>query len=132
MYYFGNIYSLVLESSEMVDINLIPYKIFFAKSYFQEQSYFLFLYPANSKFRHILIGGGSEQRSTEYIRIIEIIQYLRSKTDKPVYLMALPPENIEILSEYYNAGIDEIAFNIEIFDNDFISFKETTVRMMEP
>ena len=99
---------------------------------------------ANSKFRHILIGGGSEQRSTEYIRIIEIIQYLRSKTDKPVYLMALPPENIEILSEYYNAGIDEIAFNIEIFDNDlrkkYISgkgsisleiYKETLLKAVE-
>jgi len=73
---------------------------------------------ANSKFRHILIGGGSEQRSVEHIRIIEMIQYLRSKTDKPIYLMALPPENLEILSEYYHAGLDEIAFNIEIFDNN--------------
>lgn len=73
---------------------------------------------ANSKFRHILIGGGSEQRNTEYIRILETIHYLRSKTDKPIYLMALPPENIEVLSEYYHAGINEIAFNIEIFDNN--------------
>lgn len=99
---------------------------------------------ANSKFRHILIGGGSEQRSTEYIRIIEIIQYLRSKTDKPIYLMALPPKNIEILSKYYNAGIDEIAFNIEIFDNSlrkkYISgkgsisleiYKETLLKAVE-
>lgn len=73
---------------------------------------------ANSEFRHILIGGGSEQRNIEYIRIIEIIQYLRSKTDKPIYLMALPPENLQILSEYYHAGLDEIAFNIEIFDHN--------------
>lgn len=73
---------------------------------------------ANSKFRHILVGGGSEQRGMEYIKIIEIIQYLRSKTDKPIYLMALPPENLEILSEYHHAGLDEIAFNIEIFDNN--------------
>ena len=58
--------------------------------------------------------------------------------------MALPPENIEILSEYYNAGIDEIAFNIEIFDNDlrkkYISgkgsisleiYKETLLKAVE-
>ncbi|MEY8428845.1 radical SAM protein [Lachnospiraceae bacterium 46-15] len=73
---------------------------------------------ANSKFRHILIGGGSEQRKIEYVRIIEIIRYLRSKTDKPIYLMALPPKNLQILSAYYHAGLDEIAFNIEVFDNN--------------
>lgn len=32
--------------------------------------------------------------------------------------MALPPENTDIISEYYRAGLDEIAFNIEIFDNN--------------
>lgn len=73
----------------------------------------------NSKFRHILIGGGSEQREIEHIRIIDMIQYLRSKTDKPIYLMALPPKDLHILSEYYQAGLDEIAFNIEIFDDNF-------------
>lgn len=73
---------------------------------------------ANSAFRHILIGGGSERRGIEHVRIIEIIRYLRSKTDKPIYLMALPPENLQILSDYHNAGLDEIAFNIEIFDTD--------------
>lgn len=71
----------------------------------------------NSKFRHVLIGGGSEQRKIEHVRIVEMIQYLRSKTDKPIYLMALPPENLDSITEYYYAGLDEIAFNIEIFDN---------------
>lgn len=99
---------------------------------------------ANSKFRHVLIGGGSEQRSIEYIRILETVHYLRSKTEKPIYLMALPPENTEVLSEYYHAGINEIAFNIEIFDNNlrkkYISgkgsipleiYKETLLKAVE-
>ncbi len=73
---------------------------------------------AKSKFRHILIGGGSGQPEIEYIRIIEMIQYLRSKTDKPIYLMSLPPHDLQILSEYHHAGLNEIAFNIEIFDNN--------------
>lgn len=29
--------------------------------------------------------------------------------------MSLPPQNLEIIEELYNAGISEIAFNIEIF-----------------
>lgn len=73
---------------------------------------------ANSDFRHILIGGGSQNRHTEYKRISDIIQYLRSKTDKDLYLMSLPPEDTHILEHYYNLGLNEIAFNIEIYDRD--------------
>lgn len=70
----------------------------------------------NSDFRHILIGGGSGKRSHEADRIRMLIQYLRRKTNKDIYLMSLPPENKEILTEYYNSGLNEIAFNIEIFN----------------
>lgn len=70
----------------------------------------------HSDFRHILIGGGSSVRKTEYKKILEIIMYLRNKTDKSIYLMSVPPEDIYILDKYYNAGLNEVAFNIEIFD----------------
>lgn len=71
---------------------------------------------ANSDFRHILIGGGSQNRSTEYKRVARIIQYLRKKTNKSLYLMSLPPEDLSILEQYHSLGLNEIAFNIEIYD----------------
>lgn len=30
--------------------------------------------------------------------------------------MSVPPENLGILNDYYDAGLNEVAFNIEIFD----------------
>ncbi len=70
----------------------------------------------NSMFRHILIGGGSAARNIESHKILEIIRYIRKHTQKDIYLMSLPPQNLEILSDYYESGLTEIAFNIEIFD----------------
>lgn len=70
----------------------------------------------NSNFRHILIGGGSSARNLESSKVLSIIRYIRKYTKKSIYLMSLPPLNLEILSEYFQAGLDEIAFNIEIFD----------------
>lgn len=70
----------------------------------------------NSDFKHILIGGGSSVRDIEPSRVLSIIRYIRKLTNKSIYLMSLPPQDPEILSEYFQAGLDEIAFNIEIFD----------------
>lgn len=72
----------------------------------------------NSQFRHILIGGGSSARNIEPSRILDIIRYIRKYTKKSIYLMSIPPQDTEILSEYYQAGLDEIAFNIEVFDRE--------------
>lgn len=72
----------------------------------------------NSEFRHILIGGGSSARNIEPSRILDIIHYIRKYTRKSIYLMSLPPQDTEILSEYFQAGLDEIAFNIEVFDRE--------------
>lgn len=70
----------------------------------------------NSDFDHILIGGGSSVRDLEPSRVLSIIFYIRKHTNKRIYLMSLPPQQPEILYEYFQAGLDEIAFNIEIFD----------------
>lgn len=72
----------------------------------------------NSKFRHILIGGASGNYPEEHIRIMKIIKYIRTKTNKPIYLMTLPPMDTKILDEYYMAGVNDVAFNIEIFDRN--------------
>ncbi len=71
-----------------------------------------------SNFRHILIGGGSSARNQEPSKVLSIIRHIRKQTDKNIYLMSLPPKDTEILSEYFNAGLNEIAFNIEVFDRE--------------
>lgn len=73
----------------------------------------------NSDFRHILIGGASGNYPQEYVRILKIIKYIRAKSDKPIYLMTLPPENELVLKQYYAAGVDEVAFNIEIYNREY-------------
>lgn len=73
-------------------------------------------YIKNVEFRHFLIGGGSGVPEVEQHNIMEIAKHIKSKCSKPIYAMCLPPENIEILDCYKGSGIDEIAFNIEIFN----------------
>lgn len=67
-------------------------------------------------FRHFLIGGGSEPRETEYKNILKIVTHIRQRSSKDIYVMSLPPKDLSILKEYYEAGVTEIGFNIEIFD----------------
>ena len=73
----------------------------------------------NPKFRHILIGGGSGDPFMEYKQIIDISKFIKTiNPDIPIYLMSLPPFNTEILKKYQEAGITEVAFNIEIWDRN--------------
>lgn len=73
----------------------------------------------NSDFRHILIGGASGDYPQEYLQILKIVKYIKSKSDKPIYIMTLPPEDITVLEEYYAAGVNEVAFNIEIYNRNY-------------
>ena len=76
----------------------------------------LLRYPT---FRHILIGGGSGKIDTECIKIMKISKLIQSIDPKiPIYLMSLPPTDIKILEKYKNAGITEVAFNIEIWNRE--------------
>lgn len=76
-----------------------------------------YLEHANT-FRHFLIGGGSEPRDIEYKNILKIARHIREKSTKDIYVMSLPPKNMNILKEYYEAGVTEIGFNIELFDQN--------------
>ena len=74
---------------------------------------------SNPTFRHILIGGGSGNPLIEYKQIIEISKFIRSKNTKiPIYLMSLPQTSMKILKKYKKAGINEVAFNIEIWNRE--------------
>lgn len=72
----------------------------------------------HSNFRHILIGGASGDYPKEYVQILDIVKYIKSRCNKKIYIMTLPPEDISVLDQYYAAGIDEVAFNIEIYNRD--------------
>ncbi len=76
-----------------------------------------YLEKANT-FRHFLIGGGSEPRELEYKNILKIIKHIRKKSTKDIYVMSLPPKDLSVLKMYYEAGVNEIGFNLEIFDQD--------------
>lgn len=73
----------------------------------------------NPTFRHILIGGGSGDPILEAKQIISVAKMIRTRNKNiPIYLMSLPPKNTETLKEYKEAGITEVAFNIEIWDRN--------------
>jgi len=73
-------------------------------------------YIEKCEFRHFLIGGGSDSQTNEVQRIVDIAKYIKSKCNKPVYAMCLPPSDFSEINALYDSGIDEIAFNIEIFN----------------
>ena len=66
-------------------------------------------------FRHILIGGASNDIGSERGTIIKMLRRIRSYSDMPVYLMCLPPKKDDIV-KYYEEGVTEFGFNIEIYD----------------
>lgn len=83
---------------------------------FDEILDYLILKPT---FRHILIGGGSGDPNIESQNIIILTQKIRERNKTiPIYLMSLPPTNPQVLYLYKEAGIDEVAFNIEIWDRN--------------
>ncbi len=71
----------------------------------------------NVEFRHFLIGGGTYSTDKNAWEIIvEIAKYIRKKSNKDIYLMSIPPTSNDILDELKQAGITEVAFNLEMFD----------------
>lgn len=73
-------------------------------------------YKKEANIRHYLIGGGSCIPSSDFANIINIANYLLENTNKPIYLMSIPPQNTDILLQLKEAGITEVAFNLEVYD----------------
>lgn len=69
-------------------------------------------------FRHFLIGDGTYSVDGGWEIIIKIAQHIRSSCDKEIYLMSIPPKDVTVLNELKEAGITEVAFNLEIFDRN--------------
>lgn len=75
-------------------------------------------YCDTPQIQHYLIGGGTDTPESEFGRIIEIAKMIKQKTTKSIYLMSLPPKNIEVLKSLKEAGITEVAFNLEIYNRE--------------
>lgn len=75
-------------------------------------------YLRGEDFRHILIGGGSADPDSQFQEVLRLAVFLHEKVKKPLYLMSLPPKDSGIIRKLYEAGISEMAFNIEIFDRN--------------
>ncbi len=68
--------------------------------------------------KHFLIGGQSMDQKSGMEAITQIAHIIRRATkEKRIYVMALPYDEASIKS-LVDAGIDELACNIEIFDKD--------------
>lgn len=73
-------------------------------------------YLGDERVNHYLIGGGSESSSNYCDNIYKIADYIKTNTNKSIYLMSQPINDISILKKLKESGITEIAFNIEMFD----------------
>ena len=69
-----------------------------------------------NSFRHVLIGGLSNDIGKEKTNICELIKYIRMYSDMPIYLMCLPSICEKDIEEYVELGVTEIGFNLEVFD----------------
>lgn len=76
-------------------------------------------YKTYPQIRHFLIGGGSDVPNSNFDRIIQLSDYIRQTTGKPIYVMSLPCTDKNTLQQLKDAGVTEIAFNIEIFDRNY-------------
>ncbi len=68
------------------------------------------------EFRHFLIGGRSDSSVRETEEILEIARHISSRGNWPIYVMCVPPGKREILKQFYDAGITELALNLEIWN----------------
>ena len=73
-------------------------------------------YLQTPDFRHILIGGGSNPLGDNAEDILTLIHQIRKVSTMGIYLMSLPIASKDVLRSLYEAGLTEVAFNVEVFD----------------
>ena len=77
-------------------------------------------YQENKAVKHYLVGGQSEEECVAPQKLVETIRVIR-ETDRNehhhIYAMILPCSE-ETIDEMRDAGLNELAFNIEIYDDN--------------
>ena len=78
----------------------------------------IIFYNSIPEIKHFLVGGQSAHADEEYPLVIETIKAIREiDNEKPIYVMVLPPKDLNVINLIYEAGATQIAFAIEIFDS---------------
>jgi len=75
-------------------------------------------YSKLPEIKHYLVGGGSYEPDSNFKDVLENVKFIKQTTWKNIYLMSIPPFSTGILQELKDAGVTEVAFNLEIFDRD--------------
>ena len=73
-------------------------------------------YKNVSEIQHFLVGGGSFNPSDDFHKVLQIVRYIRETFKRNIYLMSIPPIDATILFKLKDAGVTEVAFNLEIYD----------------
>ena len=73
-------------------------------------------YKSTPEIRHFLVGGGSFNPSDDFQKVLQIVRYIRDTFNRNIYLMSIPPIDTTILFKLKEAGVTEVAFNLEIYD----------------
>lgn len=73
------------------------------------------MYNTKAELKHFLVGGGSDIVESDFSYVLKLVKYIYTETQKPIYLMTMPPKDVEILAHLKDAGVTEVAFNIEIY-----------------
>ena len=79
-------------------------------------------YSTKFDYHHILIGGGTDISEESWEKIIQITSFVkRILPDKSISLMSVPAPYDKLVS-LRQAGIDDVVFNIEIYDNELAEY----------
>ncbi len=74
--------------------------------------------------RHVLIGGGTMPGNPSAVkeRILSMCRTIQnSRPGTNIYLMTVPPSILSDLNEYKDAGVTEVSFNLEVYDQHLAS-----------
>lgn len=67
---------------------------------------------------HLLLSGGTPSR-VQWSRYIEIIKTIKQASEYPMYLMTTPPQHLDRIADLKEAGVDQLGFNMEVFDQNW-------------
>lgn len=68
---------------------------------------------------HLLLGGGTWPNADAVaMRVAMVTREIKRSWNQPVYAMLAPPSDLALIDELCDAGVDEMAMNLELYDED--------------
>lgn len=67
---------------------------------------------------HVLLGGGTWPSADAIARQVAVAaREIKTRWSNPVYAMIVPPDDLDVIDELADAGVDEIGLNIELYSD---------------